>query len=58
MRWAIPIEMHYFYKQCSGSTIKETLMGQSSLSKSGEGKIKENLVAHEVVDKCKIGGKK
>ena len=32
-------------------------MDKSSTSKNGEGKSEENLVAHDVVDKCKISKK-
>ena len=36
---------------------KETFMGQSSPPKSGERNIEENTVAHDVTDKCEIGGR-
>ena len=37
------------------NTAGETLMAQSSPSKNGEGKVEENIVAHDVADKYEIG---
>ena len=37
------------------NTTGETFMGQTSPSKSGEVKVEENIVTHNVADKCKIG---
>ena len=53
----IPLKMHYAHKQHSENTIRETLMGQSSSSQSGKGKIKESPVTHDVADKGKISRK-
>ena len=36
---------------------KGDIYWQRSFFKSGEGKVKESLVAHDVVDKCKISRK-
>ena len=50
-------EMHYPYNQCSVTTTREILMGQSSPSQISEGKVEESHVAHDVANKCKISGK-
>ena len=52
--WAAPMEMHNPQQQCIVNTTKETLTGQSTPSKCGEGKVEEGIVAHDIVDKCKI----
>ena len=53
----LPKEMHYPHQQSTVNITKETLMGQSIPSKSGEGKVEESIVAHDTVDKCEIGRK-
>ena len=55
--WAVPKEMHYSHQQDIVNTTKETLMGQSVPSKSGEGKVEESIVTHDIADKCQNGRK-
>ena len=52
---AISKEMHHPHKQHSVNTTRETLLEQSSPLKSEEGKVEENIVAHNVVDNCEVG---
>ena len=53
----MPKETHHTHMKYYISTTRETLKGQSSPSKSWEGKVKESLVGHNVADKCLMGGK-